>query len=114
MIKDMCDIRNELTERISSNGYTKDCYISQDDITAAISQLKFNKSDGGRGLYFKHGSNELAIHTANLFSGLITYGSVIYDFCTIVPIPKAKNANLIDSRAIEASHLAQYLVEFSI
>jgi hypothetical protein len=72
----MCDIRNELTERISSNGYTKDCYISQDEVSAAISLLKFNKNYGGRGLstnHFKHGSNELAMHTANLFSGLLIH-----------------------------------------
>jgi virulence-associated protein VapD len=49
----MCDIRYELTERIFTNGYTEDCYISHDDVTAAMSQLKFNKNDGGTGLSTK-------------------------------------------------------------
>ena len=101
-INDMNDIRNELTKRISSYGYTEDCCISQDDVIAAICKLKPNKNDGGSGLntnHFKHGSIELAMHTANLFSGLLTHGSAIDDFCvcSIVPIPKARNANLTDS-----------------
>ena len=68
----------------------------------ATRKLKLNKNDGGRGLstnHFKHGSNDLAKHTANLFSGILTHGSVTDGFCacSIVPIPKARNANLTDS-----------------
>ena len=39
------------------------------------------------------------MHTADLFSSLLIHGSVIDDFCecSIVPIPKARNANLTDS-----------------
>jgi hypothetical protein len=98
----MRDFRNKLTERISLIGNTEDCYISQNEVIAAISQLKFNKNDDGRGLstnHFKYSCNELAMHIANLFSGPLTHGSVIEDFCvcSIVPIPKARNANLTDS-----------------
>ena len=76
-------------------------YLS-DDVTTATRKLKLNKNDGGRGLstnHFKHGSNDLAMHTANLFSGILTHGSVTDDFCacSIVPIPKARNANLTNS-----------------
>lgn len=101
-VKDMSDIRNELTKRISTVGFSEDYHVSQDDVSAAIRGLKPNKNDGGRGLstnHFKHGSSELARHTAYLFTGLLTHGSVIDDFraCSIVPIPKAKNTNLTDS-----------------
>jgi hypothetical protein len=98
----MSDIRTELTKRISACGFSEDYHISQDDVFAAICKLKPNKNDGDRGLstnHFKYGSSELARHTANLFAGLLTHGSVIDDFraCSIVPIPKAKNINLTDS-----------------
>ena len=98
----MIDIPTELTKRISECVFSEDYHISQDDVSAAICKLKPNKNDGGRGLstnHFKYGSSELARHTANLFAGLLTHGSVIDDFraCSIVPIPKAKNINLTDS-----------------
>jgi len=68
-IKTICDIRDELAKRISLNGYNEDYCIFEDDVTTATRKLKLNKYDGGRGLFtnhFKHGSNDLAMHTANL------------------------------------------------
>ena len=76
----MSDIHNEVTERISSKGYAEDYYISHDDVTVAICKLKPDKKDGGRGLstnHFKHGSDQLATHTANLFSGFLLMAQLL-------------------------------------
>ena len=96
------DIRNVIEERISSADYTEDCNVTSSEVIAAITRLKPNKNDGGRGLstnHFKFAGIELSIHTAYLFSGILTHGSVIDDFLlgTTVPIPKGRNVNLTDS-----------------
>ena len=96
---EMIDIRNSIEKRISSGDYSEDCRVSSSEITAAITRLKPNKNDGGRGLstnHFKFACTELAVHTACLFSGLLVHGSAIDDFLcsTTVPIPKGRNVNL--------------------
>jgi hypothetical protein len=95
-------IRNAVEERILLAGYSGDYIVTNADVTAAISLLKHNKNDGGQGLstnHFKFACAEFATHTALLFSGLLTHGSVIDEFLlsTTVPIPKGRNANLTDS-----------------
>ena len=107
----MIDIRNSLEKRISSAEYSEDCRVSSSDITAAITRLKSNKNDGGRGLstnHFEFACTELAIHTAYLFSGLLVHGSVIDHFLlsTKVPIPKGKNINLTDLESYRAITLS--------
>jgi Reverse transcriptase (RNA-dependent DNA polymerase) len=80
---EITDIRNSIETRISSADYSEDCKVSSGEITAAITRLKPNKNDGGRGLstnHLKFACTELAIHTACLFSGLLVHGSVIDDF----------------------------------
>lgn len=99
---EMDAIRQVVDERVSLAGYTDDCMVTHADVTAAISLLKHNKNDGGRGLstnHFKFACAEFATHTALLFSGLLTHGSVIDEFLlsTTVPIPKGRNVNLTDS-----------------
>jgi Reverse transcriptase (RNA-dependent DNA polymerase)/Endonuclease/Exonuclease/phosphatase family len=100
--QEMIDIRNLIEERISSADYSEDYRVTSSEVTTAITRLKPNKNDGGRGLstnHLKFASVELAIHTACLFSGLLTHGCVIDDFLlsTTVPIPKGRNVNLTDS-----------------
>ena len=54
----------------------------------------------------------LAMHVANLFSGLLLHGSLIDDFlaCTIVPIPKGRNFNLTDCKNYRAWYCTQFCV----
>jgi len=97
----MIDIRNLIDERISSVDCSEEFRVLSSEITAAITELKPNKDDGGRGLssnHFKFACSELPIYTAYLFSGLLVLGSVIDDFLLsiTVPIPKGRNVNLTD------------------
>jgi Reverse transcriptase (RNA-dependent DNA polymerase) len=99
---EMIDIHNSIEQRISSADYSEDCRVSSSEITTAITRLKSNKNDSGRGLstnHFKFSCTKLAIHTACFFSGLLLHGSVSNDFLlsTTVPIPKGSDVNLTDS-----------------
>jgi len=61
--------------------------------------------------HFIQGSDGLAEHTANLFSGLLTHGSVIDDFLTItiIPIPKGINTNVSNSENYRGIALSSVL-----
>jgi len=101
----MIDIRNVIDKCISSVDCSEECRVLSSEITAATTELKPNKNDGGRGLstnHFKFACFELSFHTACLFSDLLVHGSVIDDFIlsTTVPIPKVRNVNLTDSGCI--------------
>ena len=101
---EMIDVRNSTEKRISSADYSEDCRVSSSEITAAITRLKYNKNDGGRGLCTNHFKFAC---TACLCSSLLEHGSgtrvrVIDDFLlsTTIPIPKGRNVNLTDSREL--------------
>jgi len=100
--QEMIDIRNLIDERIQSVDSSEERRVLSSEITAAVTELKPNKNDGGRGIsanHFKFACSELSIHNACLFSGLLVHDSVIDDFLlsTTVPIPKRRNVNLTDS-----------------
>jgi hypothetical protein len=95
-------IRKAVEEQVLMAGCSNDYIVTSADVTAALSLLKHNKNDGGQGLsttHFKFACAEFATHTALLFSGLLTHGSVTDEFLLsiTVPIPKGRNANLTDS-----------------
>ena len=82
--REMGDIRSAIKNRIAADGYTVDYTVSANEVSSAITRLKFNKNDGGAGLstnHFKHAlpCTPFATHTERLFVILLTHGSVIDD-----------------------------------
>ena len=79
----------------------EECIVNTKDVFNAASKLKPGKSDG-RCLssdHFIHACDDLYVHIALLFTGLVIHGYVPDDFssCAIIPIPKGKQANVTDS-----------------
>ena len=94
--------QNRLDVNSNISGIDFNCIIGSTDIKAAIMKLKAGKNDGDLGLssdYFIHACNELSVHIAFLFSGLIVHGFAPNDMLvsTVIPIPKGRNTNTTDS-----------------
>jgi len=118
---ELSSIVQDLNESLAESGFDIDCIIAPSYVADAINKLKPNKNDGNLGLtsdHIKLACLELNIHIALLFTGILTHGCVPHDFhiallftgilthgcvphdftlSTVVPIPKAHNANLTDS-----------------
>jgi len=84
-----CDVESSVSVKI-------------EDVLSAISKLKTDKCDGNFVLYSNHflnGCNELALHIYLLFSAMLVHGYAAGDMssCTLIPIPKGKNAYVTGS-----------------
>ena len=82
-------------------------------------KLKAGKNDGDLGLssdYFIHAYNELSVHIAFLFSGLIVHGFAPNDMLvsTVVPIQKEEKRILWIRQIIEASPWVRFLANYLI
>ena len=100
-VNEMNDIRHELNAMVDSDSCDEHC-IREDEISSAISNLKFNKNDGNNGLstnHLKYACHEINCHLSTLFSSILIHGFVPADLLrgTTIPIPKGKNANLTTS-----------------
>ena len=99
---EMCNIRDNVNQRLQSSGLTSDCFISPIEVSSAASMLKRGKSDVNSLFSSDHiifATNELFVHISCLFSGLVIHNVVPNAFLcsSIRPIPKGHNQNLADS-----------------
>jgi len=100
---DMQVIRDELNRSLGSNCDIESSFsVKIEDVLSAISKLKSHKCDGNFVLYSNHflnGCNELALHISLLFSAMLVHGYAAGDMssCTLISIPKGKNAYVTDS-----------------
>jgi len=96
---DMQHILDDVESRIT----TDYCYtVSLSDVKFAVSRLKALKNDGDYGLnsnHVIHANNDLLVHIGCMLNAAVVHG-VLLDSClrsTIVPIPKDRNNNVMDS-----------------
>jgi len=73
---DMESLRNDLSTKLSRNGFDEHCLVSSISVSDAISQLKSGKGNGNTELttdHFKFACPELSAYVSFLFSGLLTH-----------------------------------------
>jgi hypothetical protein len=98
----MVSLKDEINDKILSDGYDEHCRVSVKDVIAATSRLKLGKHDAHSGLttdHVKHACDEWYVHLSMLLSALVVHGSITDDLSvtTILPIPKGKNLNYSSS-----------------
>jgi hypothetical protein len=98
----MASLQQDLTDKISVDGYNEHRIFTGNDVRDAVSRLKPGKHDGYIGLSFdhvKHACDEWYIHTSLLLTALTVHGCFTDDLSvrTDLPIPKDKNLNYSDS-----------------
>jgi len=91
VMSDITKIRDEIEHSIT--GFDNNCVIDVFEVLQGVRRLKPGKSDGYVGLtsdYFMHACNELYVHVAILFTGLLVHSCIPEDLsiCTVIPIPK--------------------------
>ena len=101
-VEELQSIRNDLNASIFNYSFFPAPIINVHDVGNVINGLKTGKADGSSGLssdHFINAGSEFAVHVSMLFSALLVHGCAPADMCacTIVPIPKGKNANIGDS-----------------
>ena len=97
--QEMSGVQKEINHLIYNSVFNTNCIITSDDIVSGIMKLKPGKNDWAGGISSDHVVNagiELYPHITSLFSCILTHVIATGDLfiSTVIPIPKARNANL--------------------
>jgi Reverse transcriptase (RNA-dependent DNA polymerase) len=98
----MTGLIDDITDKISLDGYNEHCIVTVKDVIDAVSRLKPGKHDGHLGLssnHVKHACDEWYTHASLLLTALTVHGCVTEDLSisTVLPISKGRNLNYSDS-----------------
>jgi len=111
---EMASLKQECNDKLDESDYKVHCIMTVHNVVKAVSRIKSGKHDGNLGLssdHVEHACHKLFIHLSMLFTALVVHGYITDDLSlsTVLPIPKGKNLNYLDSTNYRVITLTSFL-----